>query len=415
MSSRSMPAAIAFGLAMMVVSSAWSAPFVMSKADATRLLEQSTFGPTDALVTHVQLVGPQAWLAEQFAATPSKYPAFAYVPPGAMTFCATNANPACLRDNYTLFLLQNAFFRNALSNPDQLRQRVAFALSQIFVTSGVVVNVPYGMGKYQQILLDSAFGNFQDVLTKVTLSSVMGDYLNMVNNDKSSGTVNPNENYAREVLQLFSIGLWELNPDATLQLDSQGAAIPTYPQVIVDGYATLFTGWTYPLLPGTTQRNHNPKNFLGDMVGVPANHDFGTKILVNGVVDTPGKSMSDDLAFGMQSIVQHPNVGPFIGKQLIQKLVTGNPSPAYVARVSAVFDDDGTGTKGNLEAVVSAILLDPEARGDSKSGATYGKLREPVLFITAAARAVGTSSDGVFLAQQAKKLGQDVFLSLIHI
>ncbi|MFZ3321486.1 MAG: DUF1800 family protein [Usitatibacter sp.] len=386
-----------------------AAPVLMDRADAVRLLEEGTFGPTEALVAHVQSIGAQGWVNEQFALAPSQYPSFPYVPPGAQAFCATNANPNCVRDNYSLFLLQNAFFRNALAGPDQLRQRVAFALSQILVTSGLVVNMPYGMARYQQMLLDNAFGNFQDVLTEVTLSPVMGDYLNMVNNDKSNGTVNPNENYAREVLQLFSIGVWELNPDGTQKLDATGAPIPTYPQVIIDGYATLFTGWTYPPLPGATPRNHNPKNFSTDMVGMAAEHDFGTKILVNDAVDTAGKPMPSDLAFGIQSIMQHPNVGPFIGKQLIQKLVTGNPSAAYVARVSAVFDDDGTGTKGNLKAVVNAILMDAEARGDAQSGASYGKLREPVLYITGAARAVGTASDGVFLAQQSKKLGQDVF------
>ena len=401
--------AIATLVATSVGSTAWSAPAAMSKADATRLLEQGTFGPTDALVAHAQSIGAQAWLAEQFAAPESQYPQFPYAPPGAQTFCAASTNPNCLRDNYSLFLLQNAFFRNALNNPDQLRQRVAFALSQILVTSGVVVNVPYGMARYQQTLLDGAFGNYQDLLTRVTLSPVMGDYLNMVDNDKSNGTVNPNENYAREILQLFSIGVWELNADGTQKLDANGAPIPTYPQALIDGYATLFTGWTYPPLPGAVSRNHNPKYFGADMVGVPADHDFGVKILLQSVVDTPGKTMPNDLAFGIQSIAQHPNVGPFIGKQLIQKLVTGNPSPAYVARVSAVFDDDGTGTKGNLKAVVQAILLDPEARGDSKTDAAYGKLREPVLYITGAARAVGAASDGVFLAQQSKKLGQDVF------
>jgi uncharacterized protein (DUF1800 family) len=384
---------------------------LMDQPDATRLLEQSTFGPTDALVAHVQTVGVQGWLNEQFAARESEYPAFPYAPPDATAFCATSTNPNCLRDNYSLFLLQNAFFKNALVGPDQLRQRVAFALSQILVTSGVVVNVPYGMAKYQQLLLDNAFGNFQDLLTKVTLSSVMGDYLNMVNNDKTMGTVNPNENYAREVMQLFSIGVWQLNEDGTQVLDAQGARIPTYAQGTVDGYANLFTGWTYPLLPGTTQKNHNPKNFLGDMVAVPANHNFDAKTLIEGVVDTAGKPMASDLAFAMQGLSLHPNVGPFIGKQLIQKLVTGNPSPQYVARVSAVFDNDGSSVRGNLKAVVSAILTDPEARGDVKADPGYGKLREPVLFLTEAARAVGTASDGVYLTQQAKSLGQDLFNS----
>jgi uncharacterized protein (DUF1800 family) len=388
---------------------AWAAPPLMDQADATRLLEQTTFGPTDALIAHVQAEGLQGWLNEQFAAPESQYPVFPYVPPGATTFCATNPNPNCLRDNYSLFLLQNAFFSNALTKPDQLRQRVAFALSQILVTSGIDITVAYGMAKYQQILLDNAFGNFQDLLTQVTLSSVMGDYLNMVNNNKPIGTVAPNENYAREVMQLFSIGVWELGDDGSLLLDGHGEPIPTYTQDTVANFAALFTGWTYPLLPGTVQGSHNPKNFLGGMVGVATNHDVDAKTLLEGTVDAAGKPMASDLTFAIQNIAQHPNVGPFIGKQLIQKLVTGNPSPQYVARVGAVFDNDGTGVRGNLKAVVTAILTDPEARGDVQAGTSFGKLREPVLYLTAAARAVGTTSDGVYFTQQARMLGQDLF------
>lgn len=389
--------------------SAAPAPPLMDQADATRLLEQTTFGPTDALVAHVRQVGLQGWLDEQFAAPESHYPAFPYAPTGPTTFCATSPDPNCLRDNYSLFLLQNAFFVNALTKPDQLRQRVAFALSQILVTSGVEVNFVYGMARYEQILLDNAFGNYQDLLTEVTLSPVMGDFLNMVNNNKADGTVSPNENYAREVMQLFSIGVWELNPDGTQLLDAQGAPIPTYTQPTVAQFATLFTGWTYPPLAGTAAASHNPKNFLSDMVAVPAEHDFSAKTLLEGSVDAAGKPMAADLAFAMQNITQHPNVGPFIGKQLIQKLVTGNPSPQYVARVSAVFDNDGSGVKGNLQAVISAILSDPEARGDVKTDPGYGKLREPVLFLTAAARALGTASDGVYFTQQANDLSEDVF------
>jgi uncharacterized protein (DUF1800 family) len=401
--------AVAVGsLALSAMAAAAAAP-LMDQADATRLLEQTTFGPTDALVAHVQAEGATGWLNEQFAAPESRYPAFAYAPPDGATFCAGSADPNCLRDNYSLFLLQNAFFVNALTKPDQLRQRVAFALSQIFVTSGIDIHVVYGMAAYEQLLLDNAFGNFEDLLTKVTLSPAMGDYLNMVNNDKATGSVQPNENYAREVMQLFTIGVWELNDDGSQLLDAQGAPIATYTQDTVAGFATLFTGWTYPLMAGATQGNHNPKYFLGSMVGVPANHDFGAKTLLEGTVDAAGKPMASDLAFAVQNLSSHPNVGPFIGKQLIQKLVTGNPSPQYVARVSAVFDNDGTGVRGNLKAVVTAILTDPEARGDAKTDPSYGKLREPVLFLTAAARALGTASDGVYFGQQARNLGQDVF------
>ncbi len=223
------------------------------QADAVRLLEQSTFGPNDTLVAHVQSVGVQAFLDEQFAAPASRYPALKYVPAGQQaTFCPTDPDPQCPRDYYSLFLLQNAFFADALAAADQLRQRVAFALSQILVTSGLDVNFAYGMATYQQIFLDNAFGNYEDILTRVTLSSVMGDYLNMVNNDKPAGDVSPNENYAREVLQLFSIGVWKLNPDGTQMLDATGAPIPTYDQDdTIEGFAHVFTGWTYPAAAGS--------------------------------------------------------------------------------------------------------------------------------------------------------------------
>ena len=208
---------IAVSLVTVSFSYAQSTPPIdspLTQADAVRLLEQSTFGPTQSLVSHVMAIGLQAYLAEQFAAAPSQYPALKYVPSGGQaTFCATDPDVHWGRDYYTMFLLQNAFFENALNDDDQLRQRVAFALSQILVTSGLSIHEAYGMANYQQLLLDNAFGNYEDILTKVTLSPVMGDYLNMVDNDKAMGAVEPNENYAREVLQLFSIGVWELNKD----------------------------------------------------------------------------------------------------------------------------------------------------------------------------------------------------------
>jgi len=380
------------------------------RADAARLLEQATFGPTDALVQHVITVGVPAFLAEQFAAAPSPYPAFKYVPAGAQaTFCQTDPDPQCARDYYTLFQLQNAFFRDALAGDDQLRQRVAFALSQILVTSGLDVHLVYGMAQYQQIFRDLAFGNYEEILTRVTLSSVMGDYLNMVNNDKPAGTVAPNENYAREVMQLFSIGVWELNQDGTLRLDASGAPIPTYDQDTIEGYAHVFTGWTYPLLPGAAPRVHNPKNFLGDMVAVESNHDTDAKVLLDGFGEPVGLSAAADVANAIHTVFMHPNVGPFIGRQLIQKLVTGDPSPQYVARVAAVFNDNGHGVRGDLQSVIAAILTDPEARGDVKLAPNYGKLREPVLYMTGAARAVGTQSDGVFFGNQGGSLGQPLF------
>ncbi|HVO88691.1 MAG TPA: DUF1800 family protein [Casimicrobiaceae bacterium] len=380
--------------------------------DAARLLEQATFGPTDALVSHVVAVGAQAFLNEQFAAKGSFYSSNKYVPAGgAATYCPTDPDPTCQRDYYSLFQLQADFFRNALANDDQLRQRVAFALSQIFVTSGLDINLAYGMAIYQQIFLDNAFGNFEDLLTKVTLSSVMGDYLNMVNNDKPVQGVNPNENYARELLQLFSIGLWELNLDGTQLLDAKGAPLPTYDQRTVEGFAHVFTGWTYPLLPGTQQRTHNPKNFLGDMVAVATNHDTGAKSLLDDFVEPANLTMDADLKGAIHDVFMHPNVGPFIARQLIQKLVTGDPSPQYVARVASVFNNNGLATRGDLRATVNAILMDPEARGDVKLDPAYGKLREPVLFMAAAARAVQTRSDGVYFGPTGSTMGQNLFYS----
>jgi uncharacterized protein (DUF1501 family) len=348
------------------------------QADAVRLLEQATFGPNDTLVAHVGTVGVDAFLDEQFAASGSHYSSNKYVPAGgAATFCPTDPNPNCFRDYYTLFQLQNDFYRSALAGSDQLRQRVAFALSQVFVTSGLDINVAYGMATYQQIFLDNAFGNYETLMTRVTLSSVMGDYLNMVNNDKPVAGTNPNENYARELLQLFSIGLWEQNLDGTLLLDAYGQPVPSYDQSTVEGFAHVFTGWTYPLLPGQTQRTHNFPNFLGDMVGVTTNHDTGAKQLLYGAIAPAGLSMDADLANAIKNVFLNPNIAPFVSKQLIQKLVTGDPSPQYVARVASVFNNNGQGVRGDMKAVVRAVLKDPEARGAVKLDPGYGKLREP--------------------------------------
>lgn len=382
------------------------------QADAVRLLEQSTFGPNDALVAHVLAVGTGAFLDEQLAAAGSAYSSNKFVPAGgAATFCPTDPDPQCGRDYYTLFQLQNDFYRNALANNDQLRQRVAFALSQIFVTSGLDINEAYGMATYQQILIDNAFGNYESLMAKVTLSSVMGDYLNMVNNDKPAAGRNPNENYARELLQLFSIGLWEQKQDGTYLLDANGEPIPTYDQSTVEGFAHVFTGWTYPQIPGQPPRNHNPKNFLGDMVAVAANHDTGAKQLLDGAVAPANSTMDADLAGAIHNVFLNPNIAPFVAKQMIQKLVTGDPSPQYVARVAAVFGNNGGGVRGDMKAVVRAVLTDAEARGAVKLDPGYGKLREPVLYVTGAARAVNSRSDGVYFGPAASTLGQNLFYS----
>ncbi|MEO7743591.1 MAG: DUF1800 family protein [Usitatibacter sp.] len=383
------------------------------RSDAVRLLRQATFGPLPAEVDRVVAMGAAAWVGEQLGMAATQYPGYAWVTDGRPASCVDDrtTNVFCNRDNYTLFPLQVQFFANAFANPDQLRARVAFALSQIMVTSGVDVSRNYAMRHYQQALYDRALGNFYDLLLAVSLSPMMGDYLDMVNNNKSDvarGT-DPNENYAREILQLFSVGTYLLNADGSRALDASGKPRFTYEQAEVKGFSRVFTGWTFPTVAGATARNNNPRNYLGDMRPVDANHEFGTKVLLSGVVAPAGMTMQQDLEYAHRNIFQHANVGPFIGKQLIQKLVTSEPSPAYVARVTAVFDNNGVGQRGDLRAVVRAILLDPEARGARKVDPAFGKLVEPVLYLTGVARALGARSDGVYFRQQGQNLGQFVF------
>ena len=389
-----------------------------AEADAIRLLEQATWGPTEASIAHVKAVGVERFVDEQLATPSKRYTQFDAVPTTRPATCIDDRTlpltptSYCARDNYTLFQLQREFFKNAVSGADQLRQRVAFALSQIFVVSGTDINHVYAMQRYQQMLADLAFDNFKNVLTKVTLSPVMGNYLDMVNNQKPNPTtgVEPNENYAREVLQLFSIGTIELKADGTPLTDSSGKTIPTYGQDEIEGFAHVFTGWTYPTAPGTTPRvGFNPRYYDGEMEERSQYHAYTAKDLLDDALEPANLPMSTDLANAINNIFMHPNVGPFIAKQLIQKLVTSNPSPQYVRRVARTFNDNGAGVRGDLKAVVRAILLDPEARGPAKTDAAYGRLREPAQYVAGVARALNAMTDGVFLRAQSGAMGQPVF------
>jgi uncharacterized protein (DUF1800 family) len=386
-------------------------------ADASRFLDQATFGVSASDVSHVQGIGFQAYLAEQLAAPASEYGGFSFTPHTAPANCRydpanpTDASSLCARDQYSLFQVQRQFFTHALSDTDQLRQRVAFALSQIFVVSGVEIYEAYGMADYQNMLLNDAFANFRTLLQDVTLSPVMGHYLNMADNDKTNAALgtSPNENYGREVMQLFSIGLYELNPDGSRKLDSTGAPIPTYTQSVIEGFSSVFTGWTYAPVAGAASQWTNPINYDGAMVSFDSHHEPGTKLLLDAFTVPAGQTAAQDLQMALDDIFNHPNVGPFIGKQLIQHLVTSNPSPAYIARVSAVFADNGSGARGDMGAVVKAILTDPEARGDAPSAANFGRLREPALFITAMLRSLGGQSDGVLPRNAISSMGQPMF------
>ena len=331
---------IAAGVSLAGIGGAGAAPVPLTEAQAVRLLEQSTFGPNEALVAHVLQVGAPAWVDEQLNAPQTRYTAFDPWPSTRPATCVDDkttpvtATSYCSRDNYTLFPLQREFYRNAVMAPDQLRQRVAFALSQIFVVSGVKVGQAYAMQRYQQILVDNAFGNLREILLQITMSPVMGRYLDMANNLKHNARpgVQPNENYARELLQLFSIGMVELGLDGKPLLDAAGVPIPSYTQQDVEDLAHVFTGWTYPLVPGATAASLNPIYFDGPMEPRTQYHEFGTKSVLGATLPA-NATMSADIANAIDLIFNHPNVGPFISKQLIQKLVTSNPTTAHQAAI----------------------------------------------------------------------------------
>jgi uncharacterized protein (DUF1800 family) len=392
-----------------------SAP--VGAADAARLLEQATFGVTASDLAYVQSVGIDAYINEQLAYAPTQYTGYTYTPHTAPVGCVgdgsnpPDASSLCARNQYSPFQVQRDFYTHALNKPDQLRQRVAFALSQMMVVSSVEIYEAYGLADFQNILLNNALGNYRTLLQDVTLSPTMGHYLDMANSDETNpqtGTV-PNQNYAREVLQLFSIGLVALNSDGTQQVDSSGAPIPTFDGSTIEGFASVFTGWTYPPLPGATSQWTNPINFDGTMVAFPDHHQPGSKALLNGYTVAANQTPAQDLANALDNIFNHPNVGPFISQQLIQHLVTSNPSPAYVARVAAVFANNGQGVRGDLSAVVRAILTDTEARGAAPATNDFGHLREPALFITSTLRSLGGQSDGVFLRSASSAMGQPIF------
>lgn len=375
-------------------------PPKISPLAANRLLQQASWGPTPDSLSRLQNIGIDAWINEQFATPASNIPD---IPPDD-------------KGRHPIAPMQQMFLSNAVNAPDQLRQRVAWALSQIWVVSALKLNDASQILPYWRLLQQDAFSNFRQIMLDITLSPAMGHYLDMVNNDKPNAAkgTGANENYARELLQLFTIGLDQLNPDGTYKLDTAGQRIPTYSQDTIEGFARAFTGWTYAPIPGATPRAHNPANYAAPMAAYEANHDTGEKVLLNGGRIAAGGSATADLNAALDNIFQHPNVGPFISRQLIQHLVTSSPSPSYVQRVAAVFANNGFFQRGDMAAVIKAILTDPEARqGDAGSGTVSAQhLKEPVLFITAVLRALNstvTNTNG--LPGQASNMGQNPFYS----
>ncbi len=360
-------------------------PPTITKAEAFRFLNRATFGATEAEAARLIDIGLEGWIDAQL-----EMPASLQLP----------HLQALSRPQFLLELQPDRvdiWFRNALNGDDQLRQRVAFALSEIMVVSqlGALGNLTYALADYYDVLAKNAFGNYRELLEEVTLHPAMGIYLSMLGNEKPdpARNIRPDENYARELMQLFSIGLVELNLDGTERLDGEGRPIPTYDQAVIEGFAHVFTGWTFAGAVSFRLARPNDANQVVPMQLYPAFHDTGQKALLNGTVLPGGQTGEQDLAAALDNIFNHPNVGPFIAIRLIQRLVASNPSPGYVARVASVFNDNGAGIRGDLGAVVRAILLDAEAR-PVQHGDADGKLKEPLLRLTQLWRAYAARSEG---------------------
>jgi len=372
---------------------------VMTDRAAARFLDQATWGPAPASIAALEKVGIASWLESQFTATMSDLP--------DQPLLAANGNR-----NTNLAPVQAAFFQNTVNGPDQLRQRVAFILSQIWVVSQVTVRSAYAFPPYWRIFRDNAFTNYRDIIRAVTLSPAMGTYLNMANNNKGNpakGTA-PNENYAREMMQLFTLGLTELNPDGTPVLDSNKNPIPTYNQAVVTNMAKVLTGWTYPTAPGATAKTNNPEYYFGQMFAVETEHDTTAKAIFNNLTIPAGQTAEQDLDTLINDLMAQPSMAPFVSRQLIQHMVTSNPSPAYIQRVSQVF----TSTGGDMKSVITAILTDSEARAGDAANApvnpNFGHLREPILLLSNLGRGlsavVGATNS---IDNYANELGENLF------
>lgn len=404
----------------------------ISAADAARFLAQATLGPTLDEIERLRQIGYQAWLDEQFAAPASMQAPYL----NGVTTQSAQPDGNSVTDTTRLEI----WAINALGTPDPsrghvvprdlLRQRVAFAWSQVFVVSslnGTLTYEPWAMADWNDMLVEHAFGNFRDLLREVTLHPAMGVYLSHIQNHKQDLVLNvrPDENYAREVMQLFSIGLVQLDPDGSVR-DGDPATpgvqpIPTYDQATVRGFAAVFTGWNWnntgcgvdgqvcctannydncgPMGP----RRHDKPAWRLPMQPIEAFHDntsnkqlliYPGVALPNGVLNAGGDAQQE-LDAALDNIFHHPNVGPFLATRLIQRLVTSNPSPAYVGRVAAAFNDNGQGVRGDLGAMVRATLLDIEARfGHLQHPTRFGKLREPLLRATHLWRGMDARSRG---------------------
>lgn len=339
----------------------------ISTSQAARFLTQATFGPRQTDIDQLVASSYDSWITNQL-----NLPATLQLPQ-----IPASGTPTALRN-----ARMEAWWNTAINGQDQLRQRVAFALSEIFVVSDRSDSLSEevrAIAYYHDLLAKDAFGTFRTLLEDVTLSPAMGLYLNMQGNQKPdpANNIHADENYAREVMQLFTVGLVQLNADGTVKT-SGGNPIPTYGQPDVSGLARVLTGWSW----NSADFFNGPANNIAQMIPFTSFHDTDGKTIVGGIAIAGGDARAE-LKTALDTLANHPNVGPFICRQLIQRLVTSNPSPAYVGRMAQIFADNGKGVRGDLGAVVRAILLDMEARSDSNIGGTaYGKLREPLLMAT---------------------------------
>jgi uncharacterized protein (DUF1800 family) len=336
----------------------------MGQTAAARLLMQGTFGATIADLNAAASQSYDAWFSGQAAV------------PASINGPKTTNNSGDW---------STSWYTNAVQGPDQLRQRMAFALSEILVVSGnggPLWSDEIALANYYDVLVNNALGNYRTLLEQVTLSPAMGQFLAMLRNNKPDPVTgyHADQNYAREVMQLFTVGLVQLNSDGTPKLDANGQQIPTYAQADVVALSNVFTGWSSP---GTATPDINwlyALDQIAPMVAYENHHDTDAKTIIGGTAVPAGQTAAADLKIALDTLFNHPNVGPFLSRQLIQRLVTSNPSPSYVQRVANVFANDGSGVRGNLLAVARAILTDPEAT--SPGGASYGKIREPLVRLT---------------------------------
>jgi uncharacterized protein (DUF1800 family) len=430
----------------------YSSPAFASDNDLKRFLEQSSWGQRgdDADFNHLKAVGIPAYINEQLntpplfvdSATDPKFALSSDYPfqPSYPQFAAASCDTNCNRDFYTMYQVQKQFMLNALTQNDQLRQRVGFAFHKFIVVGGQQLNnnQPFWYAPYLQTIDRNSFGSFRTMLFDLTLNPGMGEYLNMRGNSVVSlANPTPNENYSREIMQLFSIGVDMLNQDGTPVLDAQGNRVASYDQTTITNLARVFTGWDLdvnkaspfdglltsanyqdPMVPSNTRARYdtNAKTLLVDIrspnpVVIPACSNCN-----NNTANTQAYAVAT-LPLAIDNLFYHPNTGPYVCVQMIHQMVTSNPSPAYVGRCSAAFANNGAGVRGDMKAVITSILLDPEARGDVKTDPNYGHLREPVLLMTHLLRAFNATdiskTDGVLVSSTPQNfsnaLGQNVF------